>query len=89
MPDITVDLMQPMLDRLQQIADKNSCSVQDVILHFLNYSIKTHDTAKTPEEIKEYLKQFEPSRPRLVIDREQIRAMVAKYAPPPSGEANG
>jgi hypothetical protein len=87
MPAITVDLLPAMLDRLQQIATEQSCSVEDVVRKLLAHAIEMYDTAKTPKEIQRHVESFNPTLARPVIDRARIQAMVDKYKP--TGDSHG
>lgn len=81
MAEIVINLGEPTLKQLQEIAVEQSCSVEDLVRHLLAHAIEMYDTAKTPEEIQRHVESFNPTLPRPVIDRAKIQAMVDKYKP--------
>ena len=73
MPIVTLELPQPLWDRLQQIAAEKSVAVDAVVRHFLACGIEVYDSPPGPDP-----DSFTPSRPRPKIDREEIAAQLAE-----------
>jgi len=75
---LTLELPQPMLDRLNQIAAEKSVKVEVVVRHFVACGIDMYDTALTDEEIDKQIEETFKLPPRPVIDREKIAAQFAE-----------
>lgn len=73
MPIVTLELPQPLWDRLQQIAAEKSVAADAVVRHFLACGVEMYDSPPGPDP-----DSFTPSRPRPKIDREKIAARLAE-----------
>ena len=75
MPKITIELAQPILDRLNQIAVEKSVGVEAVVRHFVTCGIDIYDAPDCPDP-----ETFKPPTRPEKFDNSKVKAFQAELA---------
>lgn len=80
MPQISLNIDEVLLKRIEEFAAANSCSLEEMVLRMLLHSIEMHDSVTSPEYLRKRQEEEEEYQKLLArrpkIDRAKLQAMV-------------